>query len=267
MAGPAPGSEATRSLRSLLELEEIQDDLYRANYVFVDRRPLYGGQVAAQALRAAAHTVEADRFPHSLHGYYLRPGDSSVPTSFDVHRDRDGRSFSVRRVDARQQGKVIFNMWASFHVDTDGPDIQEQTTPAACPSPDESRPIELARTFGVEARDTVPPEDQTEWPMRFWTRCTEDLGEDRHVQACALTYVSDGSSGLAQYADSNHVPTSSVDHAVWFHRPARADEWLLNVMDPHTVAGGRGWYTGSLYDSSGRLVASLAQEQLFHRRG
>lgn len=258
-------SEPERSLRSLLDLEEIEVDFYRANYVFADHHPLYGGQVAAQALRAAAYTVDSDRFPHSLHGYYLRPGDSALPTLFAVHRDRDGRSFSARRVVARQQGKVIFNMSASFHTESDGPDLPGESAPS-CPSPGASTPVELARTFGVEARDTALPDERTEWPMRFWTRCVEDLGPDRLAQACALTYLSDGSSGLARYADDSHVPTSSLDHAVWFHRPARADDWLLNVMDPHTVAGGRGWYTGSLFDSSGRLVASLAQEQLFHRR-
>jgi len=211
-----------RSLRSLLELEEIEVDYYRANYVFPDHHALYGGQVAAQALRAAAYTVAPDRYPHSLHGYYLRPGDSSLPTLFEVHRDRDGRAFSARRVVARQQGKVIFNMSASFHIETEGPDLQEDAAPA-CPRPDACDEVTLARAFGVEARDTATPTERTEWPMMFWTRCVEDFGEDRLMQACALTYVSDGSSGLARYADDAHVPTSSVDHALWSHRPARAD--------------------------------------------
>src|SRR5688500_7289050 len=114
----------TASVLAMLELEEVEKDYYRASYVFPDPNDLYGGQVAAQALRAAAATVEADRYPHSLHGYYLRPGDSTRRTVFEVYRDRDGRCFSARRVVARQDSKVIFNMSCSFHVDEAGPESQ-----------------------------------------------------------------------------------------------------------------------------------------------
>ncbi|MFL6024159.1 MAG: acyl-CoA thioesterase [Marmoricola sp.] len=253
------------SLRDLLELEEVEVDLYRAPHVYADPSHLYGGQVAAQALRAAAATVESDRFPHSMHGYYLRPGNSAERTIFEVYRDRDGHSFSARRVVARQDGNVIFNMSSSFHVDEEGPASQVVCAPFV-DAPDSCPPIALERAVAVEARDAAP-ERETEWPMQYWTRCPDDLGSDRVLQACALTYLSDGSTGLAPFADSTHRPLASLDHAVWFHRPARADHWLLNDMVPGAIAQGRGWYTGSIFDQDGRLVASIAQEALFRRRG
>ncbi|WP_289009437.1 acyl-CoA thioesterase domain-containing protein [uncultured Thermomonospora sp.] len=263
---PLPGldrdEETGPSLLELLDLEEIDRDLYRAATVFDDPPRLYGGQVAAQALRAAGGTVPQGRVPHSLHGYYLRAGDAARPTIFRVERDRDGRSFSARRVVALQGGEVIFNMSVSFHTPQPGVDRQVHPAPEA-PAPEGLAPTTLPRLQSVECR--LPPQPSpTRWPTRFWARCTDALPDDDLVHACVLTYLSDISTGLAAIeSDGPEMPGASLDHAVWFHRPVRMDEWVLMDLVPHTVAGGRGWYTGTLHTARGVLVASLAQEALF----
>ena len=255
---------SARSLLDLLALERIDRDLYRTTAVFADRWPLYGGQVAAQALRAAGSTVDDERLPHSLHGYFLRPGDASQPTVLHVHRDRDGRSFSARRVVAVQDGDVIFNMAASFHRSEGGPDAVEVRLPDVA-APQECEPWDIPRLFSFEGRTPQQPYDGTRFPTRFWARCTVPL-DSPLLQACALTYLSDIGSGLMAFETDDQRSSASLDHAVWFHRAVRADEWVLNEMVPHTVSGGRGWYTGSLFTTDGTLVASLAQESLFRAR-
>jgi acyl-CoA thioesterase II len=252
-------------LLDLLNLEEIDRDLYRATAVFTDVWHLYGGQVAAQALRAAGLSVEAGRLPHSLHGYFLRSGDASRPTVFQVFRDRDGRSFSARRVVALQGGEVIFNMSASFHTVEEGVDDQEPRMPDI-PAPDDSPAHRIPRLFSFEGREAPQPYPQAEWPTRFWGRCTVDLKGDPLLHACALTYLSDISSGLTPFNTATHASSASLDHAVWFHRAIDAQDWLLLDLVPHSAARGRGWYTGSIFDRHGRLVASTAQEALFRRR-
>ena len=261
-----PGTERGEgtSLLDLLALERIDRDLYRATTVFADPWPLYGGQVAAQALRAAGATVDAGRLPHSLHGYFLRPGDASQPTVLHVHRDRDGRSYSARRVVAVQDGDVIFSMAASFHRFEEGPDAQEVAMPDVA-APYECGQWEIPRLFSFEGRTPQQPYQDMRFPTRFWARCTVPL-EDPLLQACALTYLSDIGSGLMAFETEQQRSLASLDHAVWFHRPVRADEWVLNEMVPHTVSAGRGWYTGSLFAADGTLVASLAQESLFRTR-
>lgn len=248
----------------MIDLEEIDLNLYRANFVFPDPYSLYGGQVAAQALRAAGLSVKQDRLPHSMHGYFLRPGNSSKPTVFQVFRDRDGRSYSARRVVALQGGEVIFSMSASFHLSEDGPDDQavqmpDVPEPADCPS------FVMPRLFSYEGRSVPQPFDTDEMPTRFWARCDTRL-DDPFLNACALLYLSDISSGLARFDNEEHAASSSLDHAVWFHRPLEASEWTLMDMVPHSIAGGRGWYTGSIFSQSGVLAASLAQETLFRKR-
>ncbi len=255
------GPQPRGSLVELLDLKDAGEDLFRAETVFPDAYTLYGGQVAAQALVAAARTVPPDRLPHSMHGYFLRPGRSEEVTSFEVGRDRDGRSFSARSVAAVQRGRTILRMSASFHRPQEGVDVQVDTLPATAP-PAGADACELPRLFSVEARLPPQPYPDLEWPVRFWARPTEDLGADPVLHAAALTYVSDISSGLAALR-RDVVGSSSLDHAMWFHRPVESLDWVLCDQRPHTVSHARGWYSGSLFASDGALLASFAQEALF----
>lgn len=252
-------------LTDLLALEQVDDDLFRTTATLDEPFSLYGGQVAAQALTAAGRTVAADRPPHSLHGYFLRAGDAGRPTAFRVHRERDGRSYSARRVVATQDGETVFTLSASFHTGEDGRDLTFSPAPDAAPA-DGLPAVRLPRLVSVEAREPVQPYPDSVWPTRFWARCTAPLGDDPLVHAAALTYLSDVLSGLAPFRDADGAPMSSLDHAVWFHRPARMDAWTLLDLVPRTVASGRGWYTGTLTAADGSLCASLTQEQLFRRR-
>ncbi|WP_456585490.1 acyl-CoA thioesterase [Blastococcus sp. SYSU DS0973] len=172
----------------VLALEEIDRDLYRSTLLFTDPFPLYGGQVAAQALYAAGRTLGADRLPHSLHGYFLRSGDSARPTIFRVDRDRDGGSFSARRVVAVQGGDVIFSMSASFSVPGPGPDQRVQETPTV-EAPDALPRFDLPRLFSMAARRPDQPFPAAHWPTRFWARSTVALPDDPLVHACVLTYL------------------------------------------------------------------------------
>ncbi|MHA6627255.1 acyl-CoA thioesterase [Pseudonocardia sichuanensis] len=264
---PAP-APADASLVALLDLEPLERDLFRAGTVFDDPFPLYSGQVAAQALLAAGRTVPAGRVPHSMHGYFLRSGDARRPTLFRVERDRDGRSFSARRVVAVQAAEVVFSLSASFHDPEEGLDQQVEPAPDV-PAPEELPPLEMPRLFSFEA--LLPPQPHPRsWPTRFWARCTEPLppaengGELLH--AAVLTYLSDIMTGLSPLAGGGFRPTTSLDHAVWFHRTARLDDWVLVDLAGHTTGGGRGWYTGSLTSRDGVLRASIAQESLFRRQ-
>lgn len=251
------------SLLDLLELEQIEENIFRANSVFDEDWPLYGGQVAAQALRAAGLTVEQDRQPHSLHGYFLRAGDASRPTLFQVDRDRDGRSFSARRVVAIQRGEVIFSTSLSFAVPGDGMDHQHPQLPDATP-PEKCIGWEIPRMFSMEGR--IPPEEGvTAWPSRFWSRFTVEIGDDPLLNACALTYLSDVSADLHRFDTAGFLPAASLDHAVWFHHPAPMDEWVFTDYTARTIAGNRGLYTGSVFDASGRMFASIAQEALYRQ--
>jgi acyl-CoA thioesterase-2 len=246
----------------MLDLDELDRNLYRACHVFSDGYTLYGGQVAAQALRAAGLTVAADRQAHSLHGYFLRPGDSSRPTIFKVYRDRDGRSFSARRVVAIQNGDVIFNMSASFAVPQQGPDEQVHPLPDA-DDPDSLPVYRFPRLLGMTGRLTRQPYGAVQGPTRFWARSTVSLGDDELLHACVLTYLSDISSGLFPFESSRAGSGASIDHAVWFHRSVRMDDWVQVDLQPQSVARGRGWYTGTVHARSGELAASLTQEALF----
>jgi acyl-CoA thioesterase-2 len=248
----------------LLDLEVLERDLYRATAVFDDPFALYGGQVAAQALRAAGLTVPGGRVPHSLHGYYLRGGDSSLPTVFRVNRDRNGRSFSARRVVALQRGEVIFNMSASFQVLEEGLDRQMEPSPQA-DEPQRLPAMALPRLASMEGRLPAQPFTGALWPTRFWARCTAAL-PDALWHAAVLTYLSDISSGLSPLNGEGHRSGPTLDHSVWFHRPVHLDDWVLLDLVPRSVGGGRGWYTGTVHDRGGRLGASLTQEALFRPR-
>ena len=252
----------TFDLRDILELEQIEDDMFRANLVFAEEYSLYGGQVAAQALLAAGRTVSSDREPHSLHGYFLRGGDPMLPTVFRVYRDRDGGSYSARRVVAIQRGAVIFNMAASFHRPESGDVSQVEAMPDV-PAADALESIPFKRLVSFETRVPEPPYASTRWPTRFWARATVPLAADALTQSCALTYLSDISTGILPSPDGAVQPGSSLDHAVWFHQHVDMTEWTLTDYQPRRSGGGRGWYTGSIYNGSGALVASIAQEALF----
>jgi acyl-CoA thioesterase II len=246
------------SILDLLDLEYIEENLYRGRAVFHEPRRLYGGQVAAQALYAAGRTVPAERLPHSLHGYFLRQGSAVRPTVFQVDRDRDGHSFSARRVVALQEGEVIFNMSASFAAPQDGAD-RDAAAPEL-PAPDPLPRWNLARhgSFEVRTADTG-----RRLPVRFWLRSLIELPADPLLHAAVLTYASDLSTGLVALEDDEAEAGPSLDHAVWFHRPARMDGWTWHELEPHSVSGGRGWYTGAIYAADGLRIASFAQEQLF----
>ncbi|MCX6396353.1 MAG: thioesterase family protein [Propionibacteriales bacterium] len=250
-------------LRDLLELEQIEEDTFRANYVFEEDWPLYGGQVAAQALLAAGLTVGADRLPHSLHGYFLRRGDASRPTMFKVDRDRDGSSFSARRVVAIQRGEVIFSASSSFARPGNEMDRQAPQLPAVTP-PEEGLSWVAPRMFSLEV--SIPPEDGvTAWPSRFWSRFTTEIGDDVLLNAAALTYLSDVSADMHAFDTQGFIPAASLDHAVWFHHPARAEDWIFSDYSARAIAGNRGMYTGSLFDRSGLMVATVAQEALYRQ--
>jgi len=258
------------TLEELLELEELDRDLYRAHN---PRRPftdhLYGGQVAAQALRAAGLTVPEGRTPHSMHCYYLRSGEAEQPTIMKVSRDRDGRSFSARRVAALQRGEAIFTMSASFHVDEESGDwsgvpMLDVPSPAELEALGDRRIRSDDVLMEMRTIDPAPDDVARQSASRFiWGRTRERLSDDRVLHAGAVVYLSDMSTGFADL-DVVGLPRggSSLDHTVYFHRPARADEWMFMALEPVSAAGARGVYRGSVHDGSGRLLATLVQENL-----
>ena len=250
-------------LAETMSLEQIDVDLFRTTFLQVEEYSLYGGLVAAQALAAAGATVPVGRTPHSLHGYFLRPGASDRPTVLRVERDRDGRTVSSRRVIAVQQGKVIFNMAASFGDDSGEAFEQHVQAPTIAP-PDELPVCVLHRYPTVELR-AKPPLPADRLPHRFWVRSRTPLPPDDLIHACALTYISDLSTGLK--LGSGLAPMASVDHSLWVHHVPRVDQWLLVDLVGQVRAGRRGLYTGSIFTSDGRLAASLAQEMLVRRIG
>lgn len=254
------------SVPDLLELKHVADDTYESRVLYDAPWGMFGGQAAAQSLIAAGLTVDAGRLPHSLHGYFVRRGDSAKPTRFRVDRDRDGRSFSARRVVALQDGEVIFSMSASFAVPASArrpfPDEEAEPLPDM-PSVDSLPPWTLGKHSSLEFRPADPAE---RLPGRFWLRCTDELPDDPLLHAAVLTYTSDISSALIPFESEGISTGPSLDHAVWFHRPAKMNDWHWQELTPRTVAGGRGWYTVAIYAPDGTRVASVAQEQLFAAR-
>ncbi len=248
------------SILDLLDLEYIEENLYRACAVSDELHRLYGGQVAAQALYAAGRTVPAGRLPHSLHGYFLRQGSRLRPTVFRVDRDRDGHSFSARRVVAIQDGEVIFNMSASFAAPQAGADRDAAAPDLPLRDPLPRWNLPRHPSFEVRTADAG-----RRLPVRFWLRAAVELPADPLLHAAVLTYASDLSTGLVALEDDEAEAGPSLDHAVWFHRPARMDGWTWHELKPHAVSGGRGWYTGAIYAADGSRVASIAQEQLFRK--
>ena len=257
----------------LLNVEEIDTDLYRAqNPPAGRRRVLYGGQVLAQALKAAAATVPADRLPHSLHGYFLRPGQVERTTILKVNRDRDGRSFSARHVVAVQDAQVILSMSVSFHVDELGPELQVVPSPIVDPPGDLLHPnpqAALGEFVDIFEFGLLVPEEPAGggyWTnsRQLWMRTRGAMGPDPILHACVQTYASDISTGFGDL----HLPIMppaggpTLDHSLWFHRPLNVEEWFLLDQEPVITNGARGLYQGGLYDRNMRRCASLAQEGL-----
>ncbi len=274
-------------LIGLLDLEEIEQNHYRAVSPNEGWQRVYGGQVIGQALVAASRTVPEDRQAHSLHGYFLRPGDTTVPILYKVDRIRDGKSFTTRRVVAIQHGRAIFNMSISFQVDEPGFSHQFDAPDAPAPEglKDERAlreqwaaelPPEQAQMFNRERPIDVRPIDPVDVfhpeprPPRqmCWMKSRERLPDDPRLHQCVLAYLSDWSlldTATLPHAVSflqNDMQMASLDHAMWFHRPFRADEWLLYVQDSPSASGARGLNRGMIYTRSGELVASAAQEGL-----
>jgi acyl-CoA thioesterase II len=280
--GPATGQEAVDGLVGLLDLETLEVNLFRGISPPHSLPRVFGGQVAAQALVAAGRTVPEDREVHSLHAYFIRPGDPAVPIVYETERVRDGRSFTTRRVLAIQHGVPIFSLSASFQLAQTG--LQHtQPAPEGVPAPDTLPGLDaLASSAGarwltqgprpLDMRFVSPPPWSDEFagaseePARVWMRADGRLPDDRLLHVCMLTYVSDltllGSVLVRHDRAEGPVQMASLDHAMWFHRPFRADEWLLYTCYSPFAGGGRGLATGRFTQADGTLVATTVQEGL-----
>jgi acyl-CoA thioesterase-2 len=255
-------TDRATDLPTLLTLERLDRDLFRARNADLGEHPmLYGGQVAAQALLAAAATVDGSRVPHSFHGYFLRTGRPDLPVILQVDRDRDGRSFSARHVVAVQDGEVIFSMVASFHAERPGPTFDDAPL-REVPPPEAITPGAWSSLLDV--RQVTPTDFERHlFTDCVWVRSAMPLGDDPLLHHAGLAYVSDLGSGFGQ-----QEPTllgrggPSIDHSMWFHEPIRADDWVLVDLRPVKARAARGVYTGSLRDEAGRLGATLHQETL-----
>jgi len=285
-----PSPVAIGRLVELFDLESIEVNIFRGTSPEDCSQRVFGGQVLGQALLAAYRTAEA-RVCHSLHAYFLVPGDPKVPILYEVDRSRDGASFSSRRVVAIQHGRQIFHMSASFQVEQPG--LEHQLDPPSAPPPDSlpdeehlrrklahlippdhrarflrRRPIEMRPVDGEDIfrAETRPPR------QAIWIRATAALPEELALHQCVLAYASDMTlletsllpHGVWWFDDRLQI--ASIDHAMWFHRPFRADEWLLYVQDSPSASGARGFSRGLIYSTDGKLVASVAQEGLIRLR-
>ena len=283
-------SHALDQLLSILDLEPLEHNLYRGLSPQVGWQRVFGGQVIGQALVAANRTVEGRR-AHSLHAYFLRAGDPAVPIIYEVDRIRDGGSFSTRRVVAIQHGHAIFSMAASFHREEEG--LQHQMK-----MPDVPPPEDLPSEAELKAKfiDRVPEPVKAYWqrerpieirPVDFsryfsrdkqtasqlvWIKATGSLGEDLALHQCVLAYASDFTLldtaliAHGRFVFDPNLMLASLDHAIWFHEPFRADDWLLYAQDSPSSGSARAFCRGTLFARDGRLVASTAQEGLIRER-
>lgn len=279
-------------LLNLLDLEPLEFNIFRGRNRDIGSGRVFGGQVLAQALVAAQRTVEEDRPAHSLHGYFILPGDLSIPIVYFVDRLRDGKSFTTRQVTAIQHGRAIFNMSVSFHVDEPGLEHQSQMpdvpapetvrseleiirerTPADLPEPlrkliTQDRPIDYRVVEEIDPFNPVPQPAV----RNMWVRTIGPMPDERLAHQAVLAYFSD--YGLLGTALQPHgrtyrrpdIQVASLDHSMWFHRPCRVDEWLLFSIESPASAGARGFSRGSIFTREGTLVASVAQEGLMRPR-
>jgi acyl-CoA thioesterase-2 len=284
------GQRAVDALVRLLSLERLGDDEFEGLSPQARSQRVFGGQVAGQALVAAGRTVSDDRFVHSLHSYFVRPGDPRVPIRYTVDRTRDGRSFSIRRVVAEQDKGAIFLLSASFQLEQDG--VEHQTQLPEVPDP-ETLPA-LTEPWndpswheGEDGQPTSGPidvrfVDLPSWhagtrdgrsgPFRAWMRANGKLPDDPLLHVCMLTFFSDltlldavvSRHGLR--ADPRLVAMASLDHAMWFRRPFRADDWMLYSTESPSAAGGRGLASGRFYSRDGEQIASVVQEGMVRLR-
>lgn len=279
-------ADAVEDLIQLLDLEQIEVNLFRGHSPDSSWQRVFGGQVIGQALVAAYRTVE-DRVCHSLHAYFIRPGDPKVPIVYEVDRSRDGKSFSTRRVVAIQHGKQIFNLAASFQTPEQG--VEHQATMPSLPQPEDlpserelRKAIEhklpeaiqkhFARPRPIEIRPVNPQQYIDPAPMEpvqhVWFRARKEIGDNIALNQCILAYASDMTlldtcvrpHGVSWV--SGKLQSASLDHAMWFHQPFNVNEWLLYTQDSPSASGARGLNRGSIYTRDGRLVASVAQEGL-----
>lgn len=285
-------SRAIDDLLAVLDLERLERDLFRGRSPQAGWQRVFGGQVIGQALVAACKTVDVHAFrPHSLHAYFLLGGDPQVPIIYEVDRIRDGRSFATRRVVAVQHGRAIFAMSASFHADEPGFEhaapMPQVPPPESLPSEAEiksgvlplmpdpvrayyerERPIELRPVEFRRYLDRAPMEPA----FNVWIRATGRLPDDPAVHQCVLAYASDMTlldASLVAHGRTvfeRSIQAASLDHALWFHRPFRADEWLLYAQDSPSAHGARGFSRGLVFARDGTLVASVAQEGLIRER-
>ncbi len=287
-AEPAPplltGQGVVDGLVALLDLERIEENIFRGTSPAASLQRVFGGQVAGQALVAATRTVDVDRRVHSLHSYFIRPGDPAIPIVYLVERIRDGRSFSVRRVTAVQHGNPIFTLSASFQLEQGGIDHQREMP--AVPQPEELPSFaerlagfddltafmaRIPQAFDIRYVDDPPwlqrgqgPRENQ--PHRIWMKADGVLPDDPTLHVCVLTFASDLNlldsvlirHGLAARLDP--ITMASLDHAMWFHRQFRADDWFLYESSSPSASGGRGLATGRFFARDGRLVASVTQE-------
>jgi acyl-CoA thioesterase-2 len=279
-------SESLERVLDLLDLEQIELDIFRGRSPSDRRQRVFGGQVAGQALVAAGRTVPPDRPVHSLHAYFIRPGDPAVPIVYIVDRVRDGRSFTTRRVSAIQHGKAIFTLSASFHHPEPGP--AHAAPMPQVPAPESIAPMaeRVEKIYGAPAQEFFrnnPIDLRSIGPLTFeaqlhpslrtdhnlvWLRADGDLPDDPLLHVCLMTYASDMTlldsvllrHGLS-WADGRTIG-ASLDHAMWFHRPFRADRWLLYAQQSPASGGARGLARGEVFTQEGDLVVSVVQEGL-----
>jgi acyl-CoA thioesterase-2 len=282
-------NDVLQALIRQLDLERLEVNLFRGQSADLGGKSVFGGQVIGQALVAASRTVD-DRVPHSLHAYFLLPGDMAAPIVYDVDRVRDGKSFSTRRVQAIQHGRPILTMISSFQVPEPG--LEHQLEMPKVPPPEELRSYgelreewiaqagkvservatAMRRPLAVDFRPIEPVNPfapvPTEARQTTWFRAVDRIADDPMLHRCLLAYISDFSligtalrpHGKTWYGKDMIV--ASLDHALWFHREARVDDWLLYVMDAPSTQAARGLTRGLIFDRAGRLVASVAQEGL-----
>jgi acyl-CoA thioesterase-2 len=278
-------TKALHRLLELLDLEQIEVNIFRGRSPDERRQRVFGGQVAGQALVAAGRTVPADRPVHSLHAYFIRPGDPAVPIVYTVDRVRDGRSFTTRRVSAIQHGETIFTLSASFHRPEPGPEHADPMPDVPPPEMVERTSDRLARLLGqlppqmadnpIDLRSVGPLSVEAERDPSLrttknlvWLRVDGELPDDPLLHVCLMTYASDMTlldSVLLGHGLSwvdGRTSGASLDHAMWFHRPFRADRWLLYVQDSPVAQGARGLAHGEVFTAEGELVVSVMQEGL-----